>query len=240
LYPVYDSPLLAAGATLYHYMRVQVTGRRMRIAAIGVDGEAFDSFVVEPPPVLKGGVVNSASGTEAIGRSGLISLYGWQFALESFADDTGEVRVLVGGVEARVIAATPVQLNVALPPSLIGMQTVEIVTPAGSTRAEIEIRPVAPALFVNGLYEDRANISEILPTSAGRRISALLTGVSEWKGPVNLYVAGESVGSQLEDLSPGLQRLLFTVPAKAANGSYPVQIEAGGQWSNIIQLVVGS
>jgi len=239
LYPVYDSPLIAARASVFHYMRIQVTGRRMRLAAIGIDGQAFDSFVVEPAPVVRGELVNAASGTRAIGRGGLISIYGWQFTPEIWTNGGGDVRVRVGGVDAQVIAASPMQINVALPAGLIGTQTVEILTPVGSATAEIEVVPVAPALFSDGVFENgRSQVTESSPCGPGSRVSLFLTGVGQWNGPVNLHVGGASTGSQMEAGLPGVQTLLFDVPAGIAPGTHTLQVEAGGQWSNTVTIYV--
>jgi len=238
LYPVYDSPLVAASASVFHYLRIQVTGRRMRITAIDVEGKAFDSVVIDPPPELRGRVVNAASGGEAIGRGSIVSIYGWQFTPETWTNG-GDVRVLVGGVEARVVAASPMQLNAVLPPALAGTQTIEVVTPSGSARSEIEIRSAAPALFPESAFENGlTQLTAAEPCRAGSRVSVFLTGVGEWDGAVNMYVGGASVGSQLERISPGVQRLTFTVPLTTSTGSHSLRVEAGGQWSNLIQLFV--
>ena len=109
LYPVYDSPLTAAGASVFHYMRAEVSGRRMKLTAIDIDGRAFDSFTVEPKPVIKGEVVNAASGTTALGRGALASIYGWQFTPEILSTGGGDVRVLAGGMPAPVLAVSPGQ-----------------------------------------------------------------------------------------------------------------------------------
>lgn len=239
LYPVFDSPLVAKGASVFHYLRASVAGRRMRFAAIDTEGTAFDSFVVEPGPVVRG-AVNAASGSGAIGRGGVVSVYGWQFTPETIANGGGDVRVLAGGVEARVLAAGPMQLNFVLPGELAGAQTVEVITPGGSARASIEIRAAAPALFGDSVFENgRAQVTAEAPCRAGSRVAVFLTGLSRWTGPVNLRVGGVSAGSQLEEAMPGVQRLWFTVPAGLKAGSYGLEVEADGVHSNVVALFVG-
>jgi hypothetical protein len=52
LYPVYASPRVAAGASAYHYLKVENSGSRMLVRAIAADGSEIDRVVLAPPPVL--------------------------------------------------------------------------------------------------------------------------------------------------------------------------------------------
>jgi predicted MPP superfamily phosphohydrolase len=52
LYPVFASARVAAGASAYHYLRVENSGPRMIVYAIGEDGSEIDRVVLAPPPML--------------------------------------------------------------------------------------------------------------------------------------------------------------------------------------------
>ena len=57
LYPVFASPRVAAGASVYHYLRVENQGSRMTIQAISEQGLEFDRITLAPPPRLSGYVI---------------------------------------------------------------------------------------------------------------------------------------------------------------------------------------
>jgi calcineurin-like phosphoesterase family protein len=52
LYPVFASPRVAAGASAYHYLRVENSGFATTISAIGGDGLEIDRIVLAPAPIL--------------------------------------------------------------------------------------------------------------------------------------------------------------------------------------------
>jgi 3',5'-cyclic AMP phosphodiesterase CpdA len=52
LYPVFASPRVAAGASAYHYLRVENSGFAMTVMAITEDGLEMDRVVLAPPPTL--------------------------------------------------------------------------------------------------------------------------------------------------------------------------------------------
>ncbi|PYS55062.1 MAG: hypothetical protein DMG13_05710 [Acidobacteria bacterium] len=52
LYPVFDSPFVAAGRSTHHHLRVEVRGTRMTVHAIRFDGVEIDSFTLAPQPAF--------------------------------------------------------------------------------------------------------------------------------------------------------------------------------------------
>ena len=237
------------GASAYHYVRVEVQGGRMNLAAIGLDGQAFDSFSLSPPPVIAGAVVNAASGTPEIGRGGLVSVFGWQFSAETIAAESGTLpfdtrglHVRVGDAEARILFASSDQINVLLPGVLAGRQTMRIMTPGGAASAEIEIIPVAQAIFPGGLFNDvRTRISLDTPCRRKSRVTAFVTGMAAYDGSVSVILGNESTSGTLEGTTelPGVQRVHFEVPSSIRPGSHALALQAGGVRSNTLLLPVG-
>ena len=52
LYPVFDSPFVATGRSMHHYLRVEVRGTRMTAHSIRFDGVEIDSVTLAPQPAF--------------------------------------------------------------------------------------------------------------------------------------------------------------------------------------------
>lgn len=52
LYPVTSHPLISFASSTHHYLKIDVSGTTMDIAAIGEDGSAIDRFTLRPQPAL--------------------------------------------------------------------------------------------------------------------------------------------------------------------------------------------
>jgi uncharacterized protein (TIGR03437 family) len=242
LYHTEPAPWLEARHSAYHYLRAEVQGSAMRIEAVGIDGGILDRFLLQPPPIVRGSVVNAASGTPLLGLRGLATVFGHRFNLETTTVENGDVQVVVGGRPARLLFLSPSQINFQLPDGLLGSQTVRVVTSAGASTAEIEILPVAPAIFHGGLFEnDHLQISSATPCRQGGRVAAYLTGLAAHEGPVKVRVGDASVPGvlQTQTAMPGVQKVVFDVPSLVTRGLHTVSVEAGGVESNAEPLPVG-
>ncbi len=232
--------MTAVGVSAYHYVRAEVNGPRMDLRAIGLDGAAIDSLTLRPAPRLApAGVVNSASFTTRVGRGGLISLFGWHFSVEThdnagrpIGDPAPGIQVAIGGRPLALLMVSPTQINAVLPAGLVGLAPVEVATAGGTARADIEILPVAPALFADTFVADA-------PIRAGVAVQVFATGCSAYQGVVTVHVGGLTTSGQVAagELE-GLSVVSFVAPA-LPRGVWPVSIEVAGVKSNAVPLTVG-
>lgn len=246
LYSTEARPWIASRLTEYHYLRVDVDARKMNLTAIDRLGRAFDSAEVSAAPGITGDVVSGA-GTADIGAGGLISVYGWQLAMrESTAGgdvlsaSASDVRVTLGDRDLPLIYASPRQVNALLPPDATGMHTLRVSTPGGSVNRDIEIRPVAPALFPGGVFDNSRQITEESPCKPGSRISAFLTGAMRAEGKMIVSLGGVQLDGSIEAFAPvrGVQRIEFEVPASIPSGVFPLAVQVSGVQSNFVPVAV--
>ena len=210
LYPVGASPMVARGVTANHYLRCAVNGYRLDVAAVGLDGLAFDSVTLRPRPMVRA-VVNGASFGARIGRGSPVSVFGWQLGLP------GSREVSVRGLE--VLAVTPGQINALLPAGLVGRVRLEVSTPNGRAETEIEVVPVAPALFAGS------------GVRSGGVLRVYATGMDGYGGTVGARVNGVEIGCRL---LAGPVAGVQIVELPAVEGE--LVIFAGGERSNAITV----
>ena len=248
LYGVRSSSLLATSASKYHYVRASVEGRRLTLRAIDRNGELFDEATINPQPLLgRKSVVNAASFTETVGKGAVVSIFGWQMAVETL-DDGGKplglakrsgVQVNIGDVELALLMVSPTQVNAVLPPHLSGPATIRVSTPGGSASADIEINPVAPALFNAVLDASGSLVTQESPALAGSALTVLATGLAGFNGSINVRVGGQVLEAfESPAPTPGIQVIRFELPASTDAGLHFLQVEAGGVASNIIYIAV--
>jgi acid phosphatase type 7 len=248
LYRPEDRPWIAAKAMAYHYVRFDVDGRKMTFTAVGRDGQAIDTADIVAAPSLFGDVV-SAAGTATLGSGAVISLFGAQFALRErsaggdvLPRSAADVWITLGEADVPLIYASPGQVNAVLPPGVTGVHTLRISTSAGQTSREIEIRPLAPAIFPGGLFEGSRQITADSPCSPGCRVSAFLTGAENAYGRVQVLLGTSETGGRIDPLSDvrGIQRLEFDVPNSVSEGVLPLSIRVRDVGSNVVPFAVSA
>ncbi|MFN7541914.1 MAG: metallophosphoesterase [Acidobacteriota bacterium] len=190
LYSPGQHPDRVTASELHHYVRGQVNGSRLHLAAIGLNGERIDEFTLSPPPVIRS-VVDSAAFGPRLAPGGLASLFGYHLA----AGRDG-IRLSLDGQPLPLGSSSGSQLNFVLPRRAPGLARLELTTPNGSTSYEMELLPSAPSLFRD---EQGVPVSERL--ASGHRI--FLTGSG-----------GKQVRlrSGLKDLGPFLPRPVPALP----------------------------
>jgi len=248
LYDVPDTPVNAAARSAYHYVRCEVDGRQIRLQAIGINGREFDAaFIAPPPAIAQRGVTNAASYTSRIGRGGLITIFGWHFSIDTrsasgqpLGDDV-DVRVTIGDDRLPLLMVSPTQINALLPEQWIGPVRLKVITPLGTAETNMEILPLAPAIFGDGLFHGDGNaITPDLPATAGGLVDVFVTGIGASQQPVLVRVGAQGVwvAPQAMEGVPGIQRLRFALPDGLATGTVPLMVEAGGVSSNTLGLPV--
>jgi uncharacterized protein (TIGR03437 family) len=102
-------------------------------------------LVVSPQEVSIGSrsIVNAATFTLDMAPGGIVSAFG-----NGLARDGSPTVVEVNGLTARLLSASPFQLNFQLPSTLpAGTNIVRITSPYGSVEQQIDVQVVAPAVF---------------------------------------------------------------------------------------------
>lgn len=220
LYPIGKGATVAHGVSANHYLRGVIADYRMRVEAVGLDGKSFDTSTVLPKPIFRRkGLVNAASFETRIGKGSPVSIFGWQLGMTGRTDITVEAN----GRPLELLAVSANQVNVALPEDLTGTVTLRLTTPNGSDSADVEIVPIAPALF---------SVQDAGPV-------LYATGLLDWNGPLTVKLGGISVEGRVS-AGPvaGVQRIEFTVPSSFANGPLDASVRAGQFESNTVRLTL--
>jgi uncharacterized protein (TIGR03437 family) len=127
-----------------------------------------------PAGLIAGNVVNAASYTDAIAPGGLISIFGAGLAGSSAAATS----VQIDGQAARVIAATPFQVNAQIPSAAsAGAVQLTISSASGSAQQQVAVSSVAPSIFsVSATQTAITNVDNTLNTASNpaRRGSYLI------------------------------------------------------------------
>jgi len=144
LYPVYPSPLIAAGASEYHYLRVHVGGGRLKVNTVGLNGMELDSHLIQPKPAF---LLDSYGAVIALKPSGFgsdISIYGNSLAMDEVSVPQGGValenmttNVFLNGTPLPLYFASPKLIRGYVPFPIDGSASVRVVTANGSTEASI-------------------------------------------------------------------------------------------------------
>lgn len=264
LYPVHAHPLLAAGQSVHHYLRVQVEGYKMHIHAVDANGAVFDTTTIAPPPLLTPApVLNSASFTPMAAAGGLISIFGKQLASDDYAytrvplpREMNGVKVTWNERDLPLLLVSPTQINAQLPHDVAGPGILRVTNPNGSAECEFEVLELAPALFSNGVaHQDGSAVSEENPASRGEKLFAHATGLGAVTGPppdgqystapterpVLIDIDGELYPAELAGLAPGsvgVYRVTFALPQKIGNGQHSIALRVGDAQSNAITFAI--
>jgi acid phosphatase type 7 len=140
LYYLTSHPLVEAGASTHHYLRVDVSGTRLVLTAIDAAGNGIEQFVLQPAPVLLDDPATPAISLVPSGVETLLQIRGHSLAAEEAFVPTppGSAQlvatsVLVNQRPVPLVYASPTQLCAELPPDLLPPFVLDVVTPNGST-----------------------------------------------------------------------------------------------------------
>ena len=262
LYPVRPARYIAHGASVYHYLRCEVSGAKMTVRAIDSAGDEIDRAVIAPPPVLnRGPVVNSASFERAVAARGLVSIFGHQLAPDDavlarrpLPRESQGVKVLLDDEPLPLLMVSPTQINAVLP-ERTGTARLVVVTANGSAETAVAVQDVAPALFSGAVFHSGGRqVSMDAPAMSGEVLSLYATGMGAVEGeapndvppsghhrviaPVQVRVAGKMVeplsAALAEDLV-GVYRVTFKLP-DVQGDTLSLVLVTGGAPSNEIQI----
>lgn len=200
LYAVPTLAQVAFGASVHHYLRVDVNGGRMTISPIGVDGSLIEPpSVLAPIPVLtSNSAVNAASFAPGLSPGALVSLFGSYLSFNEagapalpLPPSLGGAQVTLAGRRLPLLFASRSQINTQIPfdmPS--GPATLRVTTANGFAEAIVEIRPIAPGIFFAGsdpavVHQNGRLVTAASPAIPGEHVSIYMTGLGAVVGTVN-------------------------------------------------------
>ncbi|MEZ5401209.1 MAG: CHRD domain-containing protein [Bryobacteraceae bacterium] len=164
-------------------------------------GQLSDAAPANLPAVSDRGVINAAgaTATAAAAPRGLTSLFGANLASATgvvpltaageLAEEFNGTEVTVGGMRAKLLFASPGQLNIQIPDVAPGTHPLQVKTPAGTSVAtSLAVTATAPGIFVI-TKADYSLITAESPVAAG--------------DPIILWTTG--LGGSTPRLAPGLR-----------------------------------
>ncbi len=158
------------------------------------------SWTVAPLATSITAVLNAASFTNQFAPGGLISIFGAGLA---------GATVSIGGQSARVVAATPFQVNAQLPSTLApGLAQLTVTSASGTAQQQISLAAAAPAIFsLTATQAAIANSDNSLntpsnPAKRGGVVVVYATGFGA-STPVTASIGGVNVPVAYAGISPG-------------------------------------
>ena len=242
--------------------RVAVTDLAAGGAVTELAGERPAAYrAARPAPALSvvpqdasiAGVVNAADFTAGVAPGGLCAIFG-----SGLAGAGGTTTVEFDGRPARVVAATPFQVNVEAPPELApGARRVRVTSPYGAAEAAVEVRAAAPAIFSLGdgrgavVNQDGAVNAPAAPLRRGQTLVIYATGLGAVmpRGglqvalePVTVVLEGREIRPAFAGLAPGyvgLYQVNVTVAAATPPGiGLRLSLRQGGVESGSVPVAV--
>lgn len=215
LHPVGSIPELAFGESAHHYLRVRVEGWRVELTAVAVDGRIIERAVVAPAPQISpNGVVNSGAFAPRLAPGSLISVFGFNLAVEDRSaaslpapTEMAATSVTLNGQALPLLFVSPTQINAQLPYGVEGPATLKVLTRNGAAETTVRLARAAPALLrvpVGGSmlpaivrHPDGALVSSLSPAAPGETLAIYSVGLGE--------VAGEIRAGQPAPANPPLR-----------------------------------
>jgi uncharacterized protein (TIGR03437 family) len=222
-------------------------------------GETPQASDAGPPMLRYGSVINSATMTPDLSPGVLASMFGENLtgspaasASAGSAPQQSGVRVTFNGQDAVLLAVTPGQINLQIPPS-IAPGTAEVRVYAGDEVSEpmlMEVSRVSPGVF-GAAHRDDSYVAGSSPARPGEALALLVTGLgSALPARLGASSAADSrVQIQLGAMRltpeaiepvagmPGLYRIRFSLPASLSSTT-DVSLLVDGRRSNVVNLAV--
>ena len=207
-------------------------------------------------------VINAASFSAVVAPGSIVTIFGPNLTnTTASAPDAsqpptilGKTSVVVGGSAATLFYVSPFQINAVLATSTpVGTDTVTVTSPLGVSTGTVNVNATAaPGLFSltgtgthNGAIIDAltGRIGAFSTTSrdSATFLSLFLTGANFSSPPVVL-IGGTEANVTYAGPSPccaGLQQINVSLSDSIAGaGRVPVLVKAGGQVSNVVEIVL--
>jgi uncharacterized protein (TIGR03437 family) len=197
--------------------------------------------------LIAGNVVDAASYTNAIAPGELISIFGAGFA--------GSTTVQIAGQAAKIVAATPFQVNAQVPSAVSpGAASLTVNSANGSAQQQISITSVAPAIFsISATQAAITNVDNTLntPSNPAQRGSYLIVyatgfGAVSAAGaaatPLTVVIGGLTIPATYAGASSGgtgLDQANVLLPATMPPGlALPLYLKQGSVVSNTVSVAI--
>jgi uncharacterized protein (TIGR03437 family) len=244
---------LDAGPGAYNLTFTDLSPNGARAFASGPPPASYEivssgqHFTLSPlASLVAGNIVNAASYTTAIAPGGLISIFGAGLA---------GATVQINGQTAKVVAATPFQVNAQVPYGVsAGTAQLTLNSPDGAAQQQFAIGSVAPAIFsVSAAQAAIANVDNSLntPTNPAKRGSYLIVyatgfGAVSASGaattPLSVVIGGLTIPATYAGASSGgtgLNQVNVLLPAAMPPGlALPLYLTQGGVVSNTVTVAI--
>jgi uncharacterized protein (TIGR03437 family) len=245
-------------APLAQMWGVYVDGERNLIFASDMN---YGLYILRPAAPNPGrSVVHAATFAEgAVAPGTLVTLFGTQLAGATAAASSTPVpvqlagaTVRVNGAPARVVYASPTQLNFIMPmDAALGTARVNVQNLGRSGReVEVQVAEAAPGLFTQsqdgrGLAaalraSDHLPLNATRPAKAGEVIELYVSGLGRSGAPVSVTIGGRAAEVLFAGAAPGfdgLQQVNVRIPS-GLRGSQDVVVGVAGRFSNVALLPV--
>jgi uncharacterized protein (TIGR03437 family) len=200
------------------------------------------------------GIVNGATFTAGIAPGGVVSIFG-----SGLSGPGRSTTVDFDGSPARVIAATPFQINAEVPGGISpGAHTVRVQSAFGTGQQAVTVSAVAPAIFLVGsppagaLVNPNASLNgPSRPIARGALLLVYATGLgavtqrgqlSVTNATVTAVLNGTELPVAFAGLAPGyvgLYQVNVPIPSGVPPGlGIPITLKVGGQQSNMATVSV--
>jgi uncharacterized protein (TIGR03437 family) len=205
------------------------------------------------------GVLNAATFKPGISPGGIFSLFG-----AGLAGPAGATTVTVGGLAAKVLLATPFQINAQVPSAVTpGNAAIQVASPFGTSTQSVAVQASSPGIFVIGtaidgvgslgavVNQDGTINGATSPVPRGSTITIYCTGLGATANNNGLSLATTAVSAVLSNtslpaafagLTPGfvgLYQINLAVPAATAPGLLlPLYVESANVSSNTVVIAV--
>jgi acid phosphatase type 7 len=202
LHAVTPGSLNVVTESVEHYLRIDVEGTRLTVAAIGMAGREIDRFAIAPRPFLsRESTVNAASFLTPVAPGSLITIFGRHLAAANAAapglplpSELLGVKLSLGGRELPLTFVSPGQITAQLPFRVEGSSALRVTTANGNTEIALGIQPVAPGIFVTSLGPavvrlDGRLVTAASPARPGEFVSIYLTGLGDVRGDLRAGAA---------------------------------------------------
>lgn len=218
-------PLVPVQKSEHHYLRVEVQGSRLTVAAVGMGGEQIDRFMLTPRPALARAAVSSTSSrASALAPGSLVTIQGWSLATHEaravaspLPTELAGTSVTLNGVRLPLAFVSPSLINAQLPYVAPGPAALRVSSPNAWAEIPVVLAEVAPAILEtpgsNGempaiiRVSDGSLVSAGSPVRAGEAVVIYALGL----GPVD----GEIAAGHAAPDSPPLRT------------RYPVEVRIG-------------
>jgi uncharacterized protein (TIGR03437 family) len=249
-------------------LTMNLAGQQISLPAVAIPAGGFVTFPLKYSPWVTLVVPSAAipPGALSVAADSLVSIYGAGIASTTAQSSVSpppfqlaDVSLTVGGTRARLLYASPQQINALVPDGLPpGLYPLVLTTSQGKHSINLMIEQTVPALFAlanNAAAAEHATTGQVVTNSnaatTGEYVALFATGLGPTTSSNGLnvatttpavYVGGRRASVSFAGRAPGflgLDQINVQIPAGVQAGtSVPVVLTSGNRVSNTVLLAV--